>query len=147
MSRRDCFPASALVRDLPRQEIVERALPLTWHGEFLNAFPFYCEILDQLLWVPKGFITDGASVPRLVWAVLSDTDPDILYPSYGHDFLYAVKGDVKGARRPLTRDECDQTIRSLMAGIGAPRFKRDQVYFQLKLWGGKAWKEKEVFAQ
>lgn len=38
--------------------------------------------------IPKGFKTDGASIPRLFWWFGRPFDGDTLYPSFVHDYLY-----------------------------------------------------------
>ena len=38
--------------------------------------------------LPKGFVTDGASIPRLLWWVGKPFDLPTLLPSFVHDYLY-----------------------------------------------------------
>ncbi len=128
------FANSALVRDLPREEIIASGRPLRWWGEHTKRFYVHSQTLGDFS-VPPGFITDGASIPRVIWSVLSDTDPDILYPSYAHDFLY--KSGKSGEWKGLTRKDADDTIRELMLGIGAPRWKADYVHRALRLFGDR----------
>lgn len=132
------FTSSAIVRDLPPDEITRRKLPRRWWGEFQKDLIVYSDIAGRLL-IPSGFLTDGASVPRAVWSILSDTDPDILYPSYAHDLLYALRGQLPG--RSFTREQCDQVIHELMLLSGCPSWKADLVYMALRAGGRKAWNE------
>ncbi len=72
--------------------------------------------------VPKGFITDGASVPRWLQA---------LYPSYYkyfpaaavHDYLY-------GSGMGMSRKECDQLFRDNMKY----RLKLSWRYYLIMYW-------------
>lgn len=130
------FQVDAYTRDLPRKEILERGLPLRWWAEHTKDLLVHIHGIQIV--VPTGFLTDGASIPRIIWSILSDTDPDILYPSYPHDLLYTLQGRLSETVI-LTRDESDQIIRDLMVEIGAPKWKADQVYFQLRLWGWVNW--------
>lgn len=131
------FPSPAYVRELPRAEIIARRLGLGYWCQFLAAFPVESAIAGRFE-VPAGFLSNGASIPRLVYAVLDDTHPDILFPAYPHDFLYAVRGHLPDGR-VLTRHECDDVIRELMLAIGAPRWKADAVKAALYVGGWKAW--------
>jgi hypothetical protein len=96
--------------------------------------------------IPAGFLTDGASVPRVVWSLLSDTDPDILYPSYLHDLLYSLRGALGpvGRRVLFSREQCDQVLREMMLAVGAPGWKAEAVYRAVRLGGGFAWAKSEL---
>jgi hypothetical protein len=130
------FASSAIVRELPRHEIVGRGLPLRWWGEFQRDLTCRSIIAGRFL-VPDGFLTDGASVPRPVWALLDASDPDILYPAFAHDYLYAVRGELLD--RTLSREECDAVLKEQMEAVGAPRWKIAAVYRAIRIGGGPAW--------
>lgn len=130
------FPDSPVLRDLPRPEILERRLPLKWWGEHFRPLPF-CSSFTGIRQIPAGTLTDGASIPRLAWMVLSNTDPDILLPSYPHDYLYSLQGVLPDRR--LTRMECDLVLRELMLAIGAPSWKAEAVYAAVRAFGRAAW--------
>ena len=47
------------------------------------------EYCGMQICVPAGYVSDGASVPRFLWRLLSPCiDPKTLVPSIVHDFLY-----------------------------------------------------------
>ncbi len=51
--------------------------------------------IDKLKFiVPKGFVTDGASIPRFLWRV-TDTpfSPDIITAAIVHDFLFSLDSE------------------------------------------------------
>ena len=131
------FQSSAIVRELPRAEILAKGLPLRWWGEFLRDLTCCSAIAGRFV-IPDGFLTDGASVPRPVWALLDNSDPDILYPAFAHDFLYSMRGEMPG--RVLTRQQCDAVLAEQMEVVGAPRWKIATVYRALRIAGGPAWK-------
>jgi len=131
------FASSAIVRQIPRREILARGLPLRWWGVFQRDLTCHSAIAGRLV-IPNGFLTDGASVPRPVWALLANSDPDLLYPAFAHDYLYTVRGDLLD--RALTRQECDAVLAEQMEAVGAPRWKIATVYRALRIAGGPAWK-------
>jgi hypothetical protein len=64
------FSGSAFTRQLARREILDRGLPLRWWSEFQSDLHVYTVAAAGFI-VPAGFLTDGASVPRAVWALLA----------------------------------------------------------------------------
>src|ERR1700739_4089552 len=114
------FEGEAPVTDLPESTIRQMGLQMVWHGRF-NA-DFYCDsdIAGRIV-IPKGFISDAASIPRIFWNILSDTDPYIEYPSFAHDLLYSVHGKLPD--RTLTRQQCDAVIREQMLAVNCPKLK------------------------
>lgn len=48
---------------------------------------FHVNSINITLKVPKGFVFDGASVPRIFWGIISPTDI-LLVPGLFHDFGY-----------------------------------------------------------
>lgn len=83
---------------------------------------------DQYVIIPQGFLTDGASVPRMFWS---------FFPSWGkygqaatvHDFLceYLIISD-NGRIRNITREECDKYFLKLMIEMKINRVKRTLMY-------------------
>ena len=66
--------------------------------------------------VPKGFITDGASIPRFLWRVLgSPMEPQTCGAAIRHDYAYT--------RGELPRKEADDRFYGNLraAGVGVPR--------------------------
>jgi hypothetical protein len=128
----------AIIRDLPRKEILARGLGLRWWGEFATPYTVVVDGLGAIT-IPAGFLTDGASVPRCAWALLSDTDPDILLPSYLHDYLYASHGLFALETSVLFREDCDNLLHAGMLSIGAPAYKANAVLLAVSAFGWKAW--------
>lgn len=131
------FPKSAITRDLLPEEIERRSLPRRWWAEFEQDLNIRSGIAGDFT-VPAGFLTDGASVPRICWALLSDSDPDILYPSFAHDWLYSCNGHLANGKR-LDKAQCDHVIYELMLACGAPRWKAGAVFYALAIGGQAAW--------
>lgn len=92
-------------------------------------------LLKRRFTAPVGFSSDGASVPRFLWRLLSPRiDPVTLAPSIAHDWLYTQAG-----RRDLTRVECDTWYRDALILRGYPRWKATLTYIGVRLFGTRHW--------
>jgi hypothetical protein len=100
--------------------------------------------------VPVGFTSDLASVPRLLWVVISPFDLGAAVVP--HDWLYANAGrpppgswqvwrdgDWVEDGRPWKRREADRLFGRLMREVGVSRFKRRAAYLAVRLFGAFAW--------
>lgn len=47
--------------------------------------------------VPKGFVTDFASIPRIFWPVLNPVEFKTIPPAILHDFMYSCPNDIPRA--------------------------------------------------
>lgn len=80
--------------------------------------------------VPKGFVTDFASIPRIFWSLLPP-DGDYTYPAIIHDYLYWKQG--------TTREIADEILK-----LGMQNFKIDSttveaIYKGVRLGGAGPW--------
>ena len=97
--------------------------------------------------------TDGASIPRLVWAWLSPFDWRILCPSQPHDYMYDLDDKVlagwiydkaksktigKKINVNFDRKEADKVIREKMRSYGSGAIARFLVYLAVRLGGWKS---------
>jgi hypothetical protein len=100
--------------------------------------------------VPAGFVTDLASVPRLLWCIV---------PPFGrhgpasviHDALYRLRpkieysmpsGDGRPAFRCITelaRAQADRIFRIAMIDDGVPKWRAWAMYLAVRLFGRSAW--------
>lgn len=89
--------------------------------------------------VPKGFVTDFASTPRILWSI---------FPPWGvwnkaaiiHDFLYQ--------NTVASRFICDAIFRDAMASLGVPAWRRVLMYYAVRLFGWmcrKPLKERQIY--
>ena len=83
--------------------------------------------------VPAYFQTDFASVPRLLWWLISPTDPGVGKAAVLHDYLYR-----EGF---LGRRMADAIMVEAMRVLGVPAWKRGAIYLALRLFGWVAWRE------
>jgi hypothetical protein len=89
--------------------------------------------------IPKGFCTDGASVPKIFWSLL---DPWSKYfsASLVHDFLYSKDSDFFF---PLTdRKEADRIFLEAMFNAGVGWLTRHTVHSAVRLGGWASYKKK-----
>ncbi|KKM07440.1 hypothetical protein LCGC14_1733860 [marine sediment metagenome] len=109
--------------------------------ELFRSFTFHVDsrYSKELIRVPKGFITDFASVPKAFWSII---------PPYGkytkaavlHDYLYKYHGFVSGNQTiSYTRKEADQLFLKAMEVLGVGRIKRWIMYQAVRRFGAKAW--------
>lgn len=91
---------------------------------------------DTIIDVPKGFVTDLASIPRIFTP---------LFPVHGlqtraavvHDYLYAERGEVDDG--PFTRKQCDEIFLLGMEALGVGYLKRMAMYWAVRAGGYFAW--------
>ena len=88
--------------------------------------------------IPAGYVSDGASVPRFFWRLLSPpVDPVTLAPSIAHDWLYD-----NSRRYNLGRLECDIWYYYALMENGYPLWKCELTYWAIRLFGWMHWRRK-----
>lgn len=100
--------------------------------QVLSGFAFQSDVLQETVYVPSGFVTDFASIPRGLWNLLPPTG------KYGkaaviHDYLYRCTD--------TDRELCDQTLREGMEVLGVGWLTRHLIYRAVRLFGGAARKK------
>lgn len=99
----------------------------------------------ERLYVHPNFITDFASIPRILWAILPPTG------AYGkaavlHDWLYrghfisSVTAAGFGWRRP-TRAEADHILLEAMQVLGVDWLTRYTIYAGVRIGGWMTWRK------
>lgn len=83
--------------------------------------------------VPRGFITDLASIPRPLRGAL-DINGLSRKPAVLHDFLYCTQ--------PCTRAEADATFRRALQAEGVNLVVRNTYYWGVRLGGALYWKKR-----
>lgn len=101
------------------------------HWRVAQPFRFYLGEKDSDRWVyvPAGYLTDGASVPRMFWNVV---------PPWGQYGQAAVVHDIvceylsitiDGKPVPVSRARCDAILLEAMEVLGVPSWKRYPIYW------------------
>ena len=104
--------------------------------------------------VPKGFKTDGASIPRWLWSILG-VGRDGLHRAAAvvHDFLYKHQGRLpKGSLQIMrkdgawedsdytpTRRDSDKLFLNIMKDAGVILWRRRLMYRAVRVAGKEAW--------
>ena len=83
--------------------------------------------------VPKGFVTDFASIPEVFWS--ADLSPNGRYSKAAivHDYLYWTQG--------CTREQADNILDIAMKESNVSFVTRSGVYGGVRLGGGSAWQK------
>jgi len=81
--------------------------------------------------VPKGFVTDLASIPRLFYSVLRP-DGDYAYAAIIHDYLYW--------EQQTSRDVADEIFRLAMLDFKINECVANAIYDAVRLGGAPSWK-------
>ena len=87
---------------------------------------------EQLFVVPRGFVCDLASVPRLLWWWAA---PDGPYRAavVVHDLLYRTQ--------PCTRKQADKTMLQIMRHVSVRRTQARLIWIGVRLFGWWAWRQ------
>lgn len=106
-----------------------------------NDFTFFIgPVSDQrYVTVPAGFVTDGATVPRMFWSI---------FPPWGiygqaavlHDFLCTNRKLTKNGDSDdldVTQAESDKIFYKAMKVLKTPLWKRAVIYASVRVWN--AW--------
>jgi hypothetical protein len=134
---------------IPFRELLH---PATEDGFFYleQPYPIQFEFDGRLwrFWIPVGFVYDVASIPRILWPIVSPLELGFKAPA-AHDFLLMMEGKVaveqwsthyqkwrpNHATRAFGREEIDKMFCVLMRAEEIPRWKRRSAYRAVRFWG------------
>lgn len=91
--------------------------------------PMTIYINGKLLKVPKGFVTDLASIPRIFWSFDSPFNGKYMSAAILHDYLYACS-------IAHSRQEADRILYSAMLAEGSSKWTANKFYFAVRTGGG-----------
>lgn len=94
----------------------------------------YLSSLGEII-VPRFFETDGASIPRVFWNILSPHG-DYFYAAVVHDFLYSRFNE------EFTRDEADFIFLEAMYNVGVPWYRRHVIHAAVRAFGWRSYRGK-----
>lgn len=101
--------------------------------------------LQKTIFIPKGFIFDGASVPRVFWPIL-DPVGVLLIGSIFHDFGYRygflLDDEHKKVFDKESRAFFDAQIRAINVYVNDTLILNDIAWFVLRLFGWSCWSSK-----
>ena len=95
---------------------------------------------DTFVSVPRGFVTDFASIPRGLWNVWPPAAGKHSKPAVIHDVCY-TRGYVERGQHRITisRKDADDILKEAMAVTGVNWLSRQLIYAGVRLGGGPAW--------
>lgn len=92
--------------------------------------------------IPKGFVFDGASVPKFLASWLSPTGV-LLIGGLVHDYVYKytmlLKKNKKDTSEPMTQKQADQLFRDINIEQNGFHLLNNLAYWALRLGGFVAW--------
>lgn len=92
----------------------------------------------SIIRVPRFFVTDLASIPKALRWLISQNEQH-RRAAVLHDYLYYRQGHV--GLELLSRKECDQLFLEAMHKEGVPYWKRQTMYFGVRIGGWLAWEK------
>lgn len=113
--------------------------PLTWHQVGVQKYivdaplRYASALLGRIIEVPAKFPTDAESCPRWLPVVNSLFGNIADMPAVIHDRLYFTA--------EVSRKKADQVLVEAMRVCGIPSWRRQGVYWGLRLVGWTAWNE------
>lgn len=114
------FPLIRQIAELPKK---------LWRIED-DAFGFNSLITKTTIMVPRGFVTDGCSIPQLPFVYLlagGKADP----AGYVHDLLYTTQA--------FPRETADMVLREMVLAMGYSVLLADAMYLAVREFGGSHW--------
>lgn len=93
----------------------------------------------KTLYVPAGFKSDGASVPRFFWRwVFPPGDSRALLAAFAHDYVYRTHP------AGWSKADADNMFYDLLRQNGVPYLNAKRAYLGVRLFGSSSWrKDKE----
>ncbi len=82
--------------------------------------------------IPKGFVTDGASIPKWLWPIVGHPFAEFRQAAVVHDFLYRT--------HIRTKNDSDKIFLEAMEVLEVKKWKRDIMYWAVSTFGEKSWK-------
>lgn len=112
-------------------------LPDGQHRKLINDVIIQLGTVPYL--IPAGFVTDGASVPRILWNII---------PPFGQYNKAALLHDHLYKTQKYPRNVADQLFLDAMAALKVPRMERAAMYSGVRIGGWVSWNkyEKEIKA-
>ena len=103
---------------------------------FTVLYPYRVNYGGKKFLIPRGFESDGASVPRIFWRIVfPNSDSHATTAGICHDYIYRLQPD------GWTRKEADRMFLALLVEFGANRWAANRAYEAVRLFGGIAWAE------
>lgn len=80
--------------------------------------------------IPKGYITDGASVPRIFWSIFPPNKAEYLSAAIVHDYLT----DIVIEKKSITFRSADNTFRDMLIDLNVSKIEVKVLYWSVRLY-------------
>lgn len=104
--------------------------PLDLRAYTPNEWVVLTPLQYRMFKVRRGFITDLASIPRILKSLISVND-DSRKPAVLHDYLYTTQ--------PVSRAEADFLFLEALESVGVGYMRRHTLYTGVRIGGWIAW--------
>lgn len=101
------------------------------------SFEYYIGIkgANNIIEIPKGFICDGASIPKIFWSVVGNPLGKYAPAAVIHDFLYRYQ--------IRSRKESDEIFYEAMQVLKVPFWKRWIMYHAVRTCAWRVWNKRK----
>lgn len=121
--------ASKHIIEIPNQPCI---IPVK-NDQFITCEPFTVGVDGKLITVPKGFLTDLASIPRVFWALDAPNDTVSIAPAILHDYMYSAEFPYTS----YTRKQADDIFYQALRVNGASTWQAFKFWSTVRLFGKK----------
>lgn len=99
-----------------------------------------CEVRigDQTLIIPKGYATDFASVPRILWAIFPPHGR-MATPAVLHDYMYDKRIGEAYFGQKRARRKADRLFLKNCIAAHVPAWQAVMVYYAIRIFAKKWW--------
>lgn len=80
--------------------------------------------------IPKGYITDGASVPRIFWSIFPPNKAEYLSAAIVHDYLT----DIVIEKKSITFRSVDNTFKEMLIDLNVNKIEVKVLYWSVRLY-------------
>lgn len=133
---------SSFTTELVVQSIDERK----W--KVMERFNYNIDTVDSAnaVEVPVGFVTDFASIPRILWTILPPWGKygkaavihDYMYTEHKHS-VYSAEGVESFVQ--IERKQADGIFLQAMEVLGVNKITRYAMYYAVRVFGNRPWKD------
>jgi hypothetical protein len=94
---------------------------------------FTVSVDREIITVPTGYITDGSSIPRILWPVFTPWYTEARRASCIHDYIYSH------LYKSHTRKFADKAFKAILLKDGSSKFVAYIFYRAVRLFGRGGW--------
>lgn len=88
---------------------------------------FHLDGVDHKITVPKNYITDGSTIPRVFWRIYTPFYTEARWASCVHDYIYS------DLYRVYTKELADNLLKNMMLHDGASEWTASVFYRAVRL--------------